>query len=352
MKPNLFKIATKELSQDAFFTWLLQWANPECRTYDNELHDLGKEFLNLVIEDRFKIKGRELIKVDAGRQWENIDVWAEIFLADGKNILLILEDKVFSGQHSDQLLRYKESAENYSKKKSFSLSCSYLKTGSEPLKEINSIKAKGFKIVTRKELLHLFKNSSCQNTTVTDYRDYLQILDDSHEAYTLNAIKDWDDLAWIGFYQFVENNITINTWHYVSNPSGGFWNLCLNWSYWDVFAVYSQIEQGKIKFKVALSEDETGLEEGKVDKDKIQELISDNLIAFAKEKNMVKIKRPHPFVHRGKYRAIGTVEQEDWIGNINNKINLEKVLKALRDLNEFHSKFMKYIDRINFDNKF
>lgn len=26
-KPNLFSIATKELSQDAFITWLLQWAD-------------------------------------------------------------------------------------------------------------------------------------------------------------------------------------------------------------------------------------------------------------------------------------------------------------------------------------
>ncbi len=26
-KPNLFQIATKELSQDGFFTWLIQWAD-------------------------------------------------------------------------------------------------------------------------------------------------------------------------------------------------------------------------------------------------------------------------------------------------------------------------------------
>ena len=30
MKPNLFSIATKELSQDAFITWLLQWADDSC----------------------------------------------------------------------------------------------------------------------------------------------------------------------------------------------------------------------------------------------------------------------------------------------------------------------------------
>jgi hypothetical protein len=28
-KPNIFKISTKELSQDGFFTWLILWAKPE-----------------------------------------------------------------------------------------------------------------------------------------------------------------------------------------------------------------------------------------------------------------------------------------------------------------------------------
>ena len=27
MKPNIFSLATSELSQDAFFTWLLQWGD-------------------------------------------------------------------------------------------------------------------------------------------------------------------------------------------------------------------------------------------------------------------------------------------------------------------------------------
>lgn len=28
-KLNIFKISTKELSQDGFFTWLILWAKPE-----------------------------------------------------------------------------------------------------------------------------------------------------------------------------------------------------------------------------------------------------------------------------------------------------------------------------------
>lgn len=32
MNPNIFKIATSELSHDAFFVWLLQWAGKSSMT--------------------------------------------------------------------------------------------------------------------------------------------------------------------------------------------------------------------------------------------------------------------------------------------------------------------------------
>ncbi len=49
MKPNLFALATKELSQDAFLAWLLQWADPECREHNAALNDVAGEFVNRLI---------------------------------------------------------------------------------------------------------------------------------------------------------------------------------------------------------------------------------------------------------------------------------------------------------------
>lgn len=349
MKPNLFKIATKELSQDAFITWLLQWADPSFKIYNEQLHLLGRQFVNLVIDEKYNIYESELTNIEAGRQWENIDVWAELYFSDGKKIFLILEDKVFAGLAEHQLPKYKSISEMYCTENSLSLSCAFLKTGSEPLRELNAIKELGFKIVTRKDLLSLFKSSNCDNTIVLDYKEHLQALDEAHDAYLNTPIKDWNYLAWIGLYQYIENNIKINTWHYVSNPSGGFWNLCLNWSYWDAFAIYAQIEQGDIRFKIALSNDETGLKEGEINADKVQDYVSNQLLAFAKEKEMYLISKPYPFVHRGKYRSIGIVTKQQWIGNVNENINLEKVLAILKKLNEFHLAFIEKMSEIKYD---
>ena len=104
MKPNIFEIATKELSQDAFITWLLKWADDSCKNLDEDLHQCGKEFVSALIKKQNPNFSEFINKVEAGRQWENIDVWAEV----NDKYFIIIEDKINSSEHSDQLKRYKE----------------------------------------------------------------------------------------------------------------------------------------------------------------------------------------------------------------------------------------------------
>lgn len=47
-KPNIFRLATKELSQDGFFTWLLQWADNNHKQHDQNLNETAKDFGKVV----------------------------------------------------------------------------------------------------------------------------------------------------------------------------------------------------------------------------------------------------------------------------------------------------------------
>jgi hypothetical protein len=47
MKPNIFRLATKELSQDGFFTWLLKWAHNDHSQHDQQLNETAKDFVRL-----------------------------------------------------------------------------------------------------------------------------------------------------------------------------------------------------------------------------------------------------------------------------------------------------------------
>ena len=126
MKPNIFDIATKELSQDAFITWLLTFADNDNQQYDKELNLCAKEFVSMLIKKQIPNFNDPIDTVKAGRQWENIDIWAEV---NGK-YLIIIEDKTISSEHSNQLERYKEIAEKWCSENKYETPiCIYLKTG-------------------------------------------------------------------------------------------------------------------------------------------------------------------------------------------------------------------------------
>lgn len=346
-RPNIFKISTKELSQDAFITWLLQWANPKCAELDLALHQCGKNFLSLVIGDA--LENEKVVNyLEAGRQWENVDVWAKIFFTDGTKTLLIIEDKTFSGEHSDQLEKYKRHAEEYCNNNDFNLLCTYFKIGSESLKAINAIKEKGFHIVTRKEIkvcLESYRNTD--HSILKDFIEYIDELEESHLAFETLPPKKWQDFAWVGFYQYVESNIMINTWHWVNNPNGGFWNLCLTWEYWDRhIPVYMQIEEQRLCYKIALGEDETSLNNTGTDINAIQDYVHNFLMAFAQKQDVNIIKRPAQFVHRGNYRTLAVINLIDWCGDPEKLADKQQILNKLRGILSFYRDFMNELNTV------
>ncbi|WDF68703.1 hypothetical protein PQ465_20705 [Sphingobacterium oryzagri] len=349
-RPNIFKISNKELSQDAFITWLLQWANPACNELDSLLHQCGKDFLALVIQ--CAPEKLELIKhVKAGRQWEHIDVWAEISFTDGTQTFLIIEDKVFGNQHSNQLERYKKKAHDYCCKNGFELACAYFKVGNEPLREVEYIMEIGFKIINRmqiKSCLQPYRDA--EHSILTDYVEYINELEDEYLEFEILPPKDWVKLAWVGFYQFVESNLKIVTWHRVNNPSGGFWNLCLTWEYWnDSIPVYMQIEQSRLCYKIALGENETGLNQSATDINSIQDYVFNSLMSYAKSQGETSIRRPNQLVHRGSYRTLAVIDLENWCGDPCKLIDKQVVLANLSNIIAFYRNFMDYINRVSFE---
>ena len=145
-KPNIFRLATKELSQDGFFTWLLQWADNNHKQHDQNLNETAKDFVRLLIG---QTPDYQIHKVEAGRQWNNIDIWAEV----NDEYFIGIEDKTNTGEHSEQLERYKDIATNHYKDKNHKLVFVYLKTGNESLSTLKKIVEKGYSTVDRKTVL-------------------------------------------------------------------------------------------------------------------------------------------------------------------------------------------------------
>jgi len=102
VKHNLFAFATSELSQDAFFCWALDCLN---RDEDSPLYGFGRSFCALLLgrknDDLPKIKG-----VVIRRQFKHMDVLALVVYSNLTVDALVIEDKVNTSEHDDQIQTY------------------------------------------------------------------------------------------------------------------------------------------------------------------------------------------------------------------------------------------------------
>ena len=108
VKHNLFAFATSELSQDAFFCWALDCLN---RDEDSPLYGLGRSFWALLSGRKNdalpKIKG-----VVIRRQFKHMDVLALVVYSNQTIDALVIEDKVNTSEHDDQIQTYLTELDN------------------------------------------------------------------------------------------------------------------------------------------------------------------------------------------------------------------------------------------------
>lgn len=320
MKPNIFRLATKELSQDGFFTWLLQWADNDHIQHDQYLNETAKDFVRLLLGN-----GSDFLinKVVAGRQWNNIDIWAEI----NDEYFIGIEDKTNTGEHSEQLERYKEIATNHYKDKNHKLVFVYLKTGNESLSTLKKIIEKGYSTVDRKTVLSVLNKRPVTNEIFNDFKDYLTVIENATNSYTKfeNVTSEWK--AGEGFFMALQDKLQDGDWRYVANQTGGFLGFWYHWTGTDqIGEIYIQIENAfeygiKLVIKIADWEPST---------DTLYELLND-IKPFA-EKNGLSITKPD------KYRAGATstlaIIQNAFTVDSNGHLDLDQFVGTLKKLEQ------------------
>lgn len=312
MKPNLFSIATKELSQDAFLTWLIQWADPECRESNPALAEVATDFVKHLIS----LQGDSpalLAKVVAGRQWQSIDVWAEV----NDTHLIIIEDKVGTGEHSDQLARYRQSAQKWCEDHSRILVCVYVKTLSDSAVNLRRVAEQGYAVLDRRDLLRLLDAHETNNDIYDDFRDRLREIERSESFYTEKPVAAWDGNDWKGLYQALETAGVVENWGFVNNPNGGFWNALLNWHESEDAYPFMQIEQGNLCFKIGeIYENRSSI------RSRYHELL------LTRGGTELGVTRPARF-GTGSYMTVAVVPRSIWLGKDGETIDIDAVVARL-----------------------
>jgi len=314
--PNIFDYATSELSQDAILAWLIQWADPSFSKYDVEIHNLAQNFVRLILceDSTFEIKS-----IEVGRQWNNIDIWAEI----NDDAFLVIEDKTGTTVHDNQLNRYKDIVVEEYRGKRDRFYFSYIKTGNEPISVIKEVEASGYHVVERKQIIDCMEQYKGRNEFIIDFVDHLKRIEEQTMQYQTLPVLQWNYLAWEGFYKELEKKLNINSWGYVANPSGGFLGA---WWYFQQITdgeMYLQFEESKLCFKIYY--------EGEEDKSSVRWKYFDRLTSLTKSKNPEIIK-PYRF-GAGTYMTIAIVEPKNLFGD--EKIDFTSLLQKLQEYQHY-----------------
>lgn len=321
--PNIFSIATSELSQDAMFTWLLSWADPRLKSVDGSLNAVALNFLRLLTGEEHLVAN----KIETGRQWSHIDVWAEI----NDDAFLIIEDKTGTSIHDNQLERYKKIAEKeYPNRKRY---YAYVKTGNEPSSILREVQKVGYKTILRKDIIKCLETYTGDNMILCSYRECMKKRESDTQSFLDKPVQDWSCSAWEGFYSALDNVIDGLSWGYVSNPSGGFLGAWWHFQTFGKGEMYLQFEQGRLCVKICPS----------CERDKrvyIRNMCANSLMRLARDQHP-EIKCPNRF-GAGAYMTIAVVDSENVFGT--RQIKMEEIIAHLKEYERLIDKCCGQID--------
>ncbi len=314
-KPNLFHFATSELSQDAFLAWLLAWANKEYADVDKNLHACAVDFVRKLLDkDDYNF---ETVKVE--RQWENVDVCAEI---NGEYFILI-EDKKATKEHSGQLKRYLEKAKKRYANKNVVIVTVYFKM--EEQSNLSQIIDAGYSIFTREKMLSVLRShESITNNILCDYRENLEQLNDNINGFRTSHIDKWGWYQWTGFFSEIQKEFDGN-WDYVANPSGGFIGFWWHWIHKTLdekgYHLYLQLETNKFIFKL-------NVDKHRENCSKLREHCRKPLFEIAKEQK-ISIEK---YGRAGAYMGIAKLAGDYRISTADGLIDLPATIENLRKM--------------------
>lgn len=224
MKNNLFYYATSELSQDAFLCWLASFALEESSS-DPVLKDCARHLIAMFVPE---LAHTQFTLVDVERQVGHIDVLLTVKSGDAV-YKIILEDKTFTSEHSNQLVQYMQLV------KTCFPGCRargvYYKTGFQC--DLSNVEQAGYTIISREQMLRFMSPYASQtsNQIFLDYYAFWSEFQRESEEYRTRPVSCWNRNQASGFYDFLKTTGYLTQrglwmdYGYVANQTGGFYGL-------------------------------------------------------------------------------------------------------------------------------
>ncbi|WP_027186275.1 PD-(D/E)XK nuclease family protein [Desulfovibrio inopinatus] len=230
--PNLFTYATKELSQDAFLCWLSAWADPKYAANEPTMHKCAQQFILWLLKHGGISEVNSVESLEIRQQYYSID----ILIIVNNEYTILIEDKVHSNQHGNQLKRYLDRLVEEDKIPRAKIVPIYLKTGNPESGEYDEAIKNEYSVVQRRDLLDLFDKKDI-HPLFHDFYSYLEKQEEEMNSWMSSPLSIWSTnwSAWIGFYSKIYDHFSKkfkpneHGWGYIANPNGGFMSYWLHY---------------------------------------------------------------------------------------------------------------------------
>jgi hypothetical protein len=191
---NIFSFAKKELTQDAFLMWLI--ANHDSN--DKDVSQMSKRLLSeitkLKIIDFTKLEVKEL----SSQKWK-IDVFVNLEI-DNQPHLILIEDKVDSTEHSNQLKNYMDKVNQiYPLHRKHFI---YYKTNMLFEGEREKVERHGWEVYDIEKIKNMFCEhcDSYNHYLLVNYTNHIRDLYEKLAGTLPSDIKIWEMKHWLNYY--------------------------------------------------------------------------------------------------------------------------------------------------------
>jgi len=235
--PNLFTHARSELAQDAVIAYILQWASPNYRMSNSEMNALGEHLLRSLLACSAQATGIAGLSEDESITELIVDTQVhgiDILVVVNRRIALVIEDKVDTHEHANQIARYRQIVSWIldDRPSPVVVHAVYLKTGNESPHRRPAADVCG--IMMREQLLAiLHQHAQVNDQIVQQFRQYLQAIETETQSYRILPPTQWSARAIEGFYTAIVSWLmelhrsgqlpasAHPQWSYQPNPNGG-----------------------------------------------------------------------------------------------------------------------------------
>ena len=195
---NLFDFATKELSQDAFLRWLFE-------NYDCDDFELRKASRSLILKfiDNDNYNEDSIIELWTKSQDHKADISMWIEMSD-KKYGIIIEDKTYSNEHDNQLLKYKEIFDNdgYWQKNTNQIIYIFYKTGKIHNWEREKVKEFGWSEFSFDNIYNFWLDyKDSKNIILNQYANHIIDLHDKRTNIIKPNGNDGDVSKWEAYFE-------------------------------------------------------------------------------------------------------------------------------------------------------